>query len=62
MMTPRKSKYNANSVLGCEGLPYALTWFEVEGHWKPGEAALRHEMEIPSEGAVVKFGSEEARP
>ena len=52
---------NANSPLGCEGLPYAFTSFEAEP-WedKPtphrtAAAPVRHEMEIPLEGDVVKF-------
>jgi murein DD-endopeptidase len=52
---------NANSLLGCEGLPYAFTAFEAEP-WedKPtphrtGAAPVRHEMEIPLEGDVVTF-------
>jgi murein DD-endopeptidase len=52
---------NANSALGCEGLPYAFASFEVEGHgwgWKSSDAhdaPVKHEMEIPLEGDVVKF-------
>ena len=51
---------NANSELGSEGLPYAFASFEVLGKgdtWKPGEshAAVKHEMEIPTEGEIVQF-------
>ncbi len=52
---------NANSALGCEGLPFAFPSFEVQGHgwgWKSAEAKdapVKHEMEIPLEGDVVKF-------
>jgi hypothetical protein len=46
---------DANSVLGCEGLPHALSSFEVEGHWKPDGPTSKHEKEIPTEGEVVKF-------
>jgi murein DD-endopeptidase len=52
---------NANSPLGCEGLPYAFTSYESE-QWedKPtphrtGAAAVRHEQELPLEDAVVTF-------
>jgi murein DD-endopeptidase len=52
---------NAASPLGCEGLPYAFTSFETEA-WedKPvphrtTDAPVRHELELPLEGAVVKF-------
>jgi murein DD-endopeptidase len=47
---------DANSVLACEGLPYALSSFDVEGRWKPEGPATHHEREIPTEGEVVKFG------
>jgi hypothetical protein len=46
---------DANSMLGCEGLPYAFKSFEVEGRWKPGDSISKHEMEIPTEGEVVNF-------
>ncbi|HYM77652.1 MAG TPA: peptidoglycan DD-metalloendopeptidase family protein [Candidatus Dormibacteraeota bacterium] len=46
---------DANSVLGCEGLPYALRSFEVEGRWQPGGSVSKHELELPTEGEVVKF-------
>jgi Peptidase family M23 len=51
---------NANSELGSEGLPYAFASFEVLGKgdtWKPGEshAAVKHEMEIPTEDEIVQF-------
>jgi murein DD-endopeptidase MepM/ murein hydrolase activator NlpD len=52
---------SANSELGSEGLPYAFASFEVLGKgdtWKPGEshAAVKHEMEIPTEDEIVQFG------
>lgn len=52
---------DASSMLGCEGLPYALTSFEVVGKgdgWKPSdshEPGVKHEMEIPMEDEVVNF-------
>jgi murein DD-endopeptidase MepM/ murein hydrolase activator NlpD len=46
---------DANSVLACEGLPYALSTFDVEGRWKPEGAMVHHELELPTEGEVVKF-------
>ncbi|MGA8145407.1 MAG: M23 family metallopeptidase [Candidatus Acidiferrales bacterium] len=52
---------NTNSELGCEGLPYAFTSYELEGKgdgWKPSDshgAPVRHEMEIPLEDEVVRF-------
>jgi murein DD-endopeptidase MepM/ murein hydrolase activator NlpD len=46
---------NANSVLGCEGLPYAFDSFEVQGRWKPEGPVSQHAMEIPTEGEIVKF-------
>jgi murein DD-endopeptidase len=52
---------NANSPLGCEGLPYAFTAFESE-QWedKPTPhrstaAPVRREQELPLENAVVTF-------
>lgn len=54
---------NASSMLGCEGLPYSLTSFEVVGKgngWKPSDshqAGVKHEMEIPMEDDVVVFSS-----
>lgn len=52
---------NASSRLGSEGLPYSLTFFEVEGEgwtWKPSNAKaapVKHTMEIPLENEVVQF-------
>jgi murein DD-endopeptidase MepM/ murein hydrolase activator NlpD len=46
---------NANSMMACEGLPYAFNSFEVAGRWKPGDSISKHEMEIPTEGEVVNF-------
>jgi murein DD-endopeptidase len=52
---------DANSELGSEGIPYAFRLFEVQGKgwgWKSSEsreAAVRHEMEIPTENEVVRF-------
>ncbi len=52
---------NANSELACEGLPYALTSYELQGKgdgWKPSdphEAPVEHEMEIPLEDEIVRF-------
>jgi len=52
---------NASSMLACEGIPYAFAWFEVAGKgegWKSSDshgAAVKHEMEIPTEDEVVQF-------
>jgi len=52
---------DANSPLGCEGLPYAFTSFASEAwedHPTPHRTTalpVRHDLEIPLEGAVVKF-------
>jgi murein DD-endopeptidase MepM/ murein hydrolase activator NlpD len=52
---------NASSMLACEGVPYAFASFEVVGKgegWKSSdshEAAVKHEMEIPTEDEVVQF-------
>jgi murein DD-endopeptidase len=52
---------NASSMLACEGFPYAFASFEVVGKgegWKSSdshEAAVKHEMEIPTEDEVVEF-------
>ncbi len=52
---------NASSMLACEGFPYAFASFEVIGKgegWKSSdshEAAVKHEMEIPTEDEVVQF-------
>jgi murein DD-endopeptidase len=52
---------NASSMLACEGIPYAFASFEVVGKgagWKSSdshEAAVKHEMEIPTEDEVVQF-------
>jgi murein DD-endopeptidase MepM/ murein hydrolase activator NlpD len=52
---------SANSELGSEGLPYAFASFEVQGKADedklsmfPG-APVKHEMEIPTEGEIVRF-------
>jgi len=49
---------DANSVLGCEGLPYAISSFAVEGRWKPDGSRTMHESELPTEGEVVRFNPE----
>lgn len=51
---------DANSVLSCEGLPYALPSFEVQGRWKldPKEAPIKREMEIPVQSEIVRFPAE----
>jgi murein DD-endopeptidase len=52
---------NASSMLACEGFPYAFASFEVVGkgeQWKSSdshEAAVKHEMEIPTEDEIVQF-------
>ena len=52
---------NASSMLACEGFPYAFASFEVVGKgegWKSSdshEAAVKHEMEIPTEDEIVQF-------
>lgn len=52
---------NANSMLFCEGLPYAFASFEVQGRgwgWKSSESKTppeKHTMEIPLEWEVVRF-------
>ncbi len=49
---------DANSVLGCEGLPYAISSFDVEGRWKPDGSVTTHSFELPTEGEVVSFNPE----
>jgi murein DD-endopeptidase MepM/ murein hydrolase activator NlpD len=50
-----------SSMLGSEGLPYALPWFDVQGSgwaWKASEskdAPDPHKLEIPLENQVVRF-------
>ena len=52
---------DANSPLGSEGVPYALTSFEVQGKgwgWKPATPpapAEKRQNEIPLENEVVRF-------
>lgn len=52
---------NANSMLFCEGLPYAFASFEVQGRgwgWKSSESKAppeKHTTEIPLEWEVVRF-------
>jgi peptidase M23-like protein len=52
---------NANSELGCEGLPYAFASFDLQGDgwgWKssePKSAPVKMEMQIPVENDVVRF-------
>ncbi|HEY4777118.1 MAG TPA: M23 family metallopeptidase [Candidatus Acidoferrales bacterium] len=52
---------NASSMLACQGFPYAFASFEVVGKgegWKSSdshEAAVKHEMEIPTEDEIVQF-------
>ena len=49
---------DANSVLGCEGPPYAISSFDVEGRSKPDGSATTHSLELPTEGEVVRFNPE----
>jgi hypothetical protein len=49
---------DANSVLGCEGLPYAISSFDVAGRWKPDGSVTTHSFELPTEGEVVRFNPE----
>jgi murein DD-endopeptidase MepM/ murein hydrolase activator NlpD len=53
---------DANSVLGCEGLPYAISSFDVEGLWKPDGSITTHALELPTEGEVVRFTTEHEHP
>jgi murein DD-endopeptidase MepM/ murein hydrolase activator NlpD len=57
---------DANSPLGCEGLPYALSAFEVLGRieglqggkmppWKPLTTPEAHKLEMPLANVVVRF-------
>jgi murein DD-endopeptidase MepM/ murein hydrolase activator NlpD len=46
---------DANSILACEGIPYAIRSFEVEGRGKAEGPVVTHKMELPTEGEVVKF-------
>jgi murein DD-endopeptidase len=52
---------NASSMLACEGIPYAFASFEVVGKgegWKSSDshgAAVKHEVEIPTEDEVIQF-------
>jgi len=57
---------DANSPLGCEGLPYALSTFEVQGRidglqggkmppWTPLSTPELHKMEMPLANVVVRF-------
>jgi murein DD-endopeptidase MepM/ murein hydrolase activator NlpD len=55
---------NGSSPLGSEGLPYALSSFELEGSgwtWKPSStspAPAKHTKEIPLENNVVRFAAQ----
>lgn len=67
---------DANSPLGCEGLPYVLERFEALGEiempgdlraikaWAPGanQAPVTRAKQIPLENAVVRFSSPPVRP
>jgi murein DD-endopeptidase MepM/ murein hydrolase activator NlpD len=55
---------NATSPLGAEGLPYALTSFDVQAHLLNGEIKLgkddkpaREMKSLPTEGEVVRFAA-----
>jgi hypothetical protein len=51
---------DANSVLSCEGLPYAFPSFEVLGRWQfdPKKPPVKRELELPVEEEVVRFPAE----
>jgi peptidase M23-like protein len=50
-----------SSEIACEGLPYALISYELLGkgdNWKPSDphpAAVKHELEIPTEDEIASF-------
>ena len=53
---------DANSMLACEGVPFAFTSYELEGHgesFKPSRAAsadaVKHERDLPLEFDIVRF-------
>jgi hypothetical protein len=48
---------DANSILSCEGLPYAFPSFEVLGRWQldPKKPPVKHELELPVEAEVIRF-------
>jgi murein DD-endopeptidase MepM/ murein hydrolase activator NlpD len=55
---------DANSPLACEGLPYALTAFEVQGRveglgakmaWTPLATPESHRLEQPLANVIVRF-------
>ena len=53
---------NATAPLGAEGLPYALTSFELQGHASDTNATFDSKetaltLSLPSEGEVVKFAT-----
>jgi murein DD-endopeptidase MepM/ murein hydrolase activator NlpD len=54
---------SANSELGSEGLPYAFASFEVQGKGESDgmkmfpAGPVKHEMEIPREGEIVRFSA-----
>jgi murein DD-endopeptidase MepM/ murein hydrolase activator NlpD/small nuclear ribonucleoprotein (snRNP)-like protein len=54
---------SANSELGSEGLPYAFASFEVQGKGEGDgrkmfpDGPVKHEMEIPREGEIVRFSA-----
>ena len=54
---------DANSPLGSDGLPYVFESFEQQGQgwgWKPSSTdgpAVRHEMEMPLQNAVIRFSA-----
>jgi hypothetical protein len=52
---------DANSVLSCEGIPYAFASFEVQGRWKldSKQPPVRRELEIPIEAEIVRFPAEQ---
>jgi len=50
---------DANSVLSCEGLPYAFPSFESQGQWLDAKRPpVKRELEIPVEGEIVRFPAE----
>jgi len=52
---------NLSSEIACEGLPYALSSYELLGqgdNWKPSDphpAAVKQQLEIPTEDEIVSF-------
>jgi len=46
---------DANSVIHCDGIPYAIRTFQSQGRWKVEGTPVTRTEELPTDGEIVTF-------